>query len=154
MVEFVLLFHNGSRDSIMAAGGSISAAENQERPPRNCIAVACETPSWQQENAHHSGRLYPTKEGETISRRHERGCVLSGRGKAYHGVTRDSLCPIEAGEPIMAARVIRCLSCHEGRLYHSDKRASMSIVAASIDWQHCPAAMPWVCGHFLDRGLW
>ena len=45
----------------------------------------------------------------------------------------------------MAARVIRCLSCHEGRLYHGDKRASMSIVAASIDWQHCPAAMPWVC---------
>ena len=54
----------------------------------------------------------------------------------------------------MAARVIRCLSCHEGRLYHGGKRASMSIVAASIDWQHCPAGMPWVCGHFPDRGLW
>ena len=74
MVEFVLLFHNGSRDSIMAAGGTITAthetllwqrerlynggkggsiiaAENQERPPRNCIAAACETSSWQQENA-------------------------------------------------------------------------------------------------------
>ena len=54
----------------------------------------------------------------------------------------------------MAARVIRCLSCHEGRLYHGGKRASMSIVAASIDWQHCPAGMLWVCGRFLDRGLW
>ena len=54
----------------------------------------------------------------------------------------------------MAARVIRCLSCHEGKLYHGGKRASMSIVAASIDWQHCPAGMPWVCGRFLDRGLW
>ena len=54
----------------------------------------------------------------------------------------------------MAARVIRCLSCHEGRLYHGGKRASMSIVAAGIDWQHCPAGMPWVCSRFLDRGLW
>ena len=54
----------------------------------------------------------------------------------------------------MAARVIRCLSCREGRLYHGGKRASMSIVAASFDWQHCPAGMPWVCGRFLDRGLW
>ena len=69
-------------------------------------------------------------EGATTSRRHERDCVVDGSGGAYHGVTRDSLCPIEAGEPIMAARVIRCLSCHEGKLYHGGKRASMSIVAA------------------------
>ena len=91
MVKFVLLFHNnGSRDSIMAAGvtitathetllwqrerlynggtgGSIIAAENQERPPRNCIAAACETPSWQQENAHHSGRIYPARERKNYS---------------------------------------------------------------------------------------
>ena len=70
-------------------------------------------------------------EGETISRRHERGCVLRGSGRAYHGVTRDSLCLMAAGEPITAARVIRYLSCHEDRLYHGGKRASVSIVAAS-----------------------
>ena len=99
MVEFVLLFHNGSRDSIMAAGGTITAtheallwqrerlynggkggsiiaAENQERPPRNCIAVACETPSWQQENAHHSGRLYPTRgRRDYITAARERLCA-------------------------------------------------------------------------------
>ena len=69
-------------------------------------------------------------EGETISRRHERGCVLRGSGRAYHGVTRDSLCLMAAGEPITAARVIRYLSCHEDRLYHCGKRASVSIVAA------------------------
>ena len=70
-------------------------------------------------------------EGETISRRHERGCVLRGSGRAYHGVTRDSVSLMAAGEPITAARVIRYLSCHEDRLYHGGKRASMSIVAAS-----------------------
>ena len=65
-------------------------------------------------------------------RRHERGCVLSGSGRAYHGVTRDSLCLMAAGKPITAARVIRYLSCHEDRLYHGGKRASMSIVAAGL----------------------
>ena len=72
------------------------------------------------------------REGETISRRHERGCVRNGSGRAYRGVARDSVCLIEAGEPITAARVIRYLSCHEDRLYHGGKRASMSIVAASL----------------------
>ena len=71
-------------------------------------------------------------EVEPISRRHERGCVLSGSGRAYHGVTRDSLCLMAAREPITAARVIRYLSCHEDRLYHGGKRASMSIVPASL----------------------
>ena len=71
-------------------------------------------------------------EVEPMLRRHERGCVLSGSGRAYHGVTRDSECLIEAGEPITAARVIRYLSCHEDRLYHGGKRASMSIVAAGL----------------------
>ena len=47
------------------------------------------------------------REGETISRRHERGCLLNGSGRAYRGVARDSVCLIEAGEPITAARVIR-----------------------------------------------
>ena len=57
-------------------GGSIIAAENQERPPRNCIAAACETPSWQQENAHHSGRLYPTKgRRDYITAARERLCA-------------------------------------------------------------------------------
>ena len=37
-------------------------------------------------------------EGETISRRHERGCVLSGSGRAYHGVARNSVCLIDAGD--------------------------------------------------------
>ena len=69
-------------------------------------------------------------EGEPILRRHERGCLLSGGGRAYHGITRDSLCLMAAGEPITAARVIRYLSCHEDRLYHCGKRASVSIVAA------------------------
>ena len=85
--------YNGS------TGGSIIAAENQERAPRNCIAVACETPSWQHENARHSGRLYPTRR-RFISRRHERDCVVDGSGGAYHGVTRDSLRLMQAGEPV------------------------------------------------------
>ena len=94
------------------------------------------------------------REGETISRRHERGCVRNGSGRAYRGVARDSVCLIEAGEPITAARVIRYLSCHEDRLYHGGKRASVSIVAASTAardrvpgglWS-CPG---WVCGHLL-----
>ena len=101
--------------------------------------------------------------------------MVDGSGGAYHGVTRDSLCPIEAGEPIMAARVIRCLSCHEGRLYHGGKRASMSIVAAltgSIVQLACLGSvvvsrivvcghvlngsviMSWVCDHFVACGLW
>ena len=99
MVEFARLFHNGSRDSIIAdgetitatqetllwqrerlyngsTGGSIIEAENQERAQRNCIAVACETPSWQQENAHHSGRLYPTKgRRDYITAARERLCA-------------------------------------------------------------------------------
>jgi len=37
-------------------------------------------------------------EGETISRRHERGCVLSGSGRAYHGVAINSVCLIDAGD--------------------------------------------------------
>ena len=143
------------RGSTMAARAALSSRQRIRRDPR-------ETVSRRHARLHHGSRKMPIiaadsilqGEGETISRRHERGCVLSGRGRAYHGVTRDSLCPIEAGEPIMAARVIRCLSCHEGRLYHGGKRASMSIVAAGIDWQHCPAGMPWVCSRFLDRGLW
>ena len=93
-------------------------------------------------------------EGEPILRRHERGFVLSGSGRAYHGVTKDSFCLMAAGEPITAARVIRYLSCHEDRLYHCGKRASVSIVAASTAardrvpgglWS-CPG---WVCGHLL-----
>ena len=98
MVEFTPLFHNGARDSIIAdgetitatqetllwqrerlyngsTGGSIIAAENQERAPRNCIAVACETPSWQQENVRHIGRLYPTS-----------------RKRAYITAARERLC--------------------------------------------------------------
>ena len=80
--------------------------------------------------------------------------MLNGSGRAYHGVARDSVCLIEAGEPITAARVIRYLSCHEDRLYHGGKRASVSIVAASTAardrvpgglWS-CPG---WVCGHLL-----
>ena len=59
--------------------------------------------------------------------------MFDGSGGAYHGVTRDSLCLMAAGEPITAARVIRYLSCHEDRLYHCGKRASVSIVAASTD---------------------
>ena len=125
-----------------STGGSIIAAENQERAPRNCIAVACETPSWHHENVRHSGRLLSHArllrhsrqlnigEGEPILRRHERGFVLSGSGRAYHGVTKDSFSLMAAGEPITAARVIRYLSCHEDRLYHCGKRASVSIVAA------------------------
>ena len=149
------LYNGGKGGSTMAAREALSSRQRIKRDPR-------ETVSRWHARLHHGSRKMPIiaadsilqGEGETISRRHERGCVLSGRGRAYHGVTRDSLCPIEAGEPIMAARVIRCLSCHEGKLYHGGKRASMSIVAASIDWQHCPAGMPWVCGHFPDRGLW
>ena len=57
--------------------------------------------------------------------------MFDGSEGAYHGVTRDSLCLMAAGEPITAARVIRYLSCHEDRLYHCGKRASVSIVAAS-----------------------
>ena len=149
----------------MAAREALSSRQRIRRDPR-------ETVSRRHARLHHGSRKMPIiaadsilqGEVETISRRHERGCVLSGRGRAYHGVTRDSLCPIEAGEPIMAARVIRCLSCHEGRLYHGGKRASMSIVAAGIDWQHCPAGMPWglgsvviswivVCGHVLNGSV-
>ena len=93
-------------------------------------------------------------EGGTLSRRHERGCLLNGSGRAYHGVARDSVCLIEAGEPVTAARVIRYLSCHEDRLYHGGKRAPVSIVAASIAARYrvpgglwsCPG---WVCGHLL-----
>ncbi len=97
------------------------------------------------------------REGETISRRHERGCLLNGSGRAYHGVARDSVCLIEAGEPITAARVIRYLSCHEDRLYHGGKRASVSIVASSTAARDgvpgCLWSSPgWVCGHLM--GLW
>ena len=38
------------------------------------------------------------REGETISRRHERGCVRNGSGRAYRGVARNSVCLIEAGD--------------------------------------------------------
>ena len=79
----------------------------------------------------HSCRLYPTKgRRDYITAARERLCAY-GSGRAYRGVARDSVCLIEAGEPITAARVIRYLSCHEDRLYHGGKRASMSIVAAS-----------------------
>ena len=37
-------------------------------------------------------------EGETISRRHERGCVRNGSGRAYRGVAGNSVCLIEAGD--------------------------------------------------------
>ena len=105
------------------------------------------------------------REGETISRRHERGCLLNGSGRAYHGVARDSVCLIEAGEPITAARVIRYLSCHEERLYHGSKRASMSTVAARLllvieSLVYCGYVLAGsviifcVCAHYLDRGLW
>ena len=97
-------------------------------------------------------------EGATTSRRHERDCVVDGSGGAYHGVTRDSLCLMEAGEPITAARVIRYLSCHEETLYHGGKRAwqeSLRVHRGSTIaprdrvlgglWS-CPG---WVCGHLL-----
>ena len=104
-------------------------------------------------------------EGATTSRRHERDCVVDGSGGAYHGVTRDSLCLMEAGEPITAARVILYLSCHEERLYHGSKRASMSTVAARLllvieSLVFCGYVLAGsviifcVCAHYLDRGLW
>ena len=101
-------------------------------------------------------------EGEPILRRHERGCVLRGSGRAYHGVTRDSVSLMAAGEPITAARVIRYLSCHEERLHHDGKRAYIhrgNKIAARDRvlgglWS-CPG---WVCGHLLglpsSSGSW
>ena len=108
----------------MAARAALSSRQRIKRDPR-------ETVSRRHARLHHGSRKMPViaadsilqGEGETISRRHERGCVLSGSGRAYHGVTRDSLCLMAAGEPITAARVIRYLSCHEDRLYHGGKRA-------------------------------
>ena len=89
------------RGSTMAARAALSSRQRIRRDPR-------ETVSRRHAGLHHGSRKMPIiaadsilqREGETISRRHERGCVLSGRGRAYHGVTRDSLCPIETGEPI------------------------------------------------------
>ena len=69
---------------------------------------------------------------ETISRRHERLRGHNGSRRAYHGVTRDSVCLMAAGEPITAARVIRYLSGHEERLYHGGTRASITIMAAGL----------------------
>ena len=84
--------------------------------------------------------------------------MFDGSGGAYHGVTRDSLCLMEAGEPITAARVIRYLSCHEETLYQGGKRAwqeSLRVHRGSTIaprdrvrgglWS-CPG---WVCGHLL-----
>ena len=141
-------------------GGKSWQREDYHVDTRDAIVAAREALQWQHGRLYHSGRESgePREivsrwharfhhgsmemsviaadsilqgEGETISRRYERGCVLSGSGRAYHGVTRDSLCLMAAGEPITAARVIRYLSCHEDRLYHCGKRASVSIVAAS-----------------------
>ena len=143
------------RGSRMAAREALSSRQGIRRDPREIAS------RWHA-GLYHGSRKMPIIaadsilqwEGETISRRHERGCVLSGSGRAYHGVTRDSLCLMAAGEPITAARVIRYLSCHEGRLYHCGKRASVSIVAASTAardrvpgglWS-CPGL---VCGHLL-----
>ena len=126
--------HCGSeRGSTMAAREALSYWQRISREPR-------ETVSRWHARLHHGSMKMPViaadsilqGEGETISRRYERGCVLSGSGRAYHGVTRDSLCLMAAGEPITAARVIRYLSCHEDRLYHGGKRASMSIVASGL----------------------
>ena len=91
--------------------------------------------------------------------------MVDGSGGAYHGVTRDSLRLMEAGEPITAARVILYLSCHEERLYHGSKRASMSTVAARLllvieSVMVCGHVLSvsvvifCVCAHYLDRGLW
>ena len=91
--------------------------------------------------------------------------MFDGSGGAYHGVTRDSLRLMEAGEPITAARVILYLSCHEERLYHGSKRASMSTVAARLllvieSLVFCGYVLAGsviifcVCAHYLDRGLW
>ena len=89
------------RGSTMAARAALSSRQRIRRDPRETV------PRWHA-RLHHGSRKMPIiaadsilqGEGETISRRHERGCVLSGRGRAYHGVTRDSLCLMEAGEPI------------------------------------------------------
>ena len=133
MVEFVLLFHSGSRDSIMAAGGlsrrhtrrycgsergslmaareALSSRQRIRRDPR-------ETVSRRHARLHHGSRKMPIiaadsilqGEGETISRRHERGFVLIGSGGAYHGVTRDSM------------------SNRSRRAYHGGTSDSMSIM--------------------------
>ena len=126
--------HCGSeRGSRMAAREALSSRQRIKIDPR-------ETVSRWHARLHHGSRKMPIiaadsilqREGETISRRHERGCVRNGSGRAYRGVARDSVCLIEAGEPITAARVIRYLSCHEERLYRDGKRASMSIVASGL----------------------
>ena len=118
MVEFARLFHNGSRDSILAAGGlsrrhtrrycgsergstmaaraALSSRQRIRRDPR-------ETVSRRYARLHHGSRKMPIiaadsilqGEGETISRRHERGCLLNGSGRAYHGVARDSVCLLD-----------------------------------------------------------
>ena len=150
----------------MAAREALSYWQRISREPR-------ETVSRWHAKLHHGGMKIPIiaadsilqREGETISRRHERGCLLNGSGRAYHGVARDSVCLIEAGEPITAARVIRYLSCHEDRLYHCGKRASVSIVAARLllvieSLVVCGHVLGGsviifcVCAHYRDRGLW
>ena len=72
----------------MAARETLSSRQRIRRDPR-------ETVSRRHARLHHGSRKMPIiaadsilqGEGETISRRHERGCVLSGSGRAYHGVT-------------------------------------------------------------------
>ena len=76
------------RGSTMAAREALSSRQRIRRDPRETVL------RWHA-RLHHGSRKMPIIaadstlqwEGETISRRHERGCVLSARERAYHGVT-------------------------------------------------------------------
>ena len=106
------------RGSTMAAREALSSRQRIKRDPR-------ETVSRWHARLHHGSRKMPIiaadsilqRQGETISRRHERGCVLSGSGesvsrrherlsmsnrsrRAYHGGTSDSMSIMPRGQTV------------------------------------------------------